>query len=467
MKNALQILQETDIVFRYICKHNMIKSVLVLLLCSLGALINAQHTCGFDHYLEANPEIKNRLIEQTKSFQAQYKKQQLRRGYVFNFDTVYEIKVVFHVLYNNTFENVPDSCIYSQMEVLNEDFNRTNPDTSKTLDVFKPVGGSLPFKFVLADKDPNGNATNGIVRKSTNITAFNRTSGGNYDSRMKFSSQGGSDAWDPDTYLNIWVCDMFGTASGGVAGYATPPLGAENWPANVQFPKNQQGAVVHFYTVGRYNPRATANGAFGLGRTTTHELGHYFGLFHTWGLRNNTCSELYDDYIDDTPNSASPNSGCNTSRNSCQWNEPGDLVDMVQNYMDYSSGSCQNIFTKEQAALMFSNMKEFREDLFTPLVSKDSTFVVTNEEVTPILLSNPGSELIIGSRTYTSQTFSLKAFDLKGREVITDYQFALSEPIKVLQSVNLGEGQYLVVITDNASGESFTYKYQKISNIQP
>ena len=444
----------------------MLRYFAFLILSSVLLSASAQHTCGFDHYLDANPEIKAQLINQTQSFQKQNKKQQLRRGFTYSYDTVYEIKVVFHVLYNNSFENIPDSCIYTQMEVLNEDFNRTNRDTGETLDVFKPVAGKLPFKFVLADKDPDGNPTSGIIRKSTNITAFNQTSGGNYDSRMKFDVLGGSDAWDTDKYLNIWVCDMFGVASGGVAGYATPPIGAANWPSNVQFPNQQQGAVVHFYTVGRYNPTATSNGSFGLGRTATHELGHYFGLFHTWGLRQSTCSEAWDDFIDDTPNTASANNGCNLRRNSCDFTVPGDLVDMVQNYMDYTFGSCQNIFTEEQCALMLFNMKQFRPEIYTPIVSKDSTFIPDTLDVVPVLYSNPGDRLIVAANIFTSTQFKMNVFDVTGRSIVKDFVFSADKPLEIPNSIGWSEGQYIVQLTNLSNNEMSTFRFQKIYNLR-
>lgn len=439
----------------------MIRLLLLAFFIFGSLLSSAQHRCGFDQFLEANPTYKEALINQTISFKNIYDKQKFRRDYKFSFDTTYELKVVFHIVYNTASENIPDSSIISQMEVLNEDFGRLNFDTTETMTEFLDVAGKLPFKFVLADTDPDGNPTDGIVRKQTNITAFTRTSGGQYDSRMKFDILGGSDAWDPQKYINIWVCDLQGTSGGGgLLGYATPPLGAENWPSNVQFPEEQQGAVIHYTTAGRYNPSAFANGANSLGRVCTHELGHYFGLFHTWGLQSNTCNESVDDFIDDTPNTRSLNRGCNLGNNTCFTLGGNDLPDMVQNYMDYSNGVCQNIYTKDQCALMFSNVQNFRPSIITPIVKKDSVFV--GELVSkPFLLINPGSKLVIGADNYSNQTLIIDVYDLAGRRVLFDKQVEISEPREISELSGVSNARYITVIKNNNSGEVFTYIYVK------
>ena len=83
---------------------------------------------------------------------------------------------------------------------------------------------------------------------------------------------------------------------------------------------------------------------FDLGRTTTHEVGHYLNLRHIWGDGN--CS--FDDFVSDTPSSDGPNYGCSISHVSCS------SVDMVQNYMDYSDDGCMNLFTQGQRDRMRS-----------------------------------------------------------------------------------------------------------------
>jgi len=441
----------------------MIKSLIFssILFLSLSASLLGQHKCGFDDMVNGNPELKEALIQEAQQFNHTYKKNRLRRDFTFSYDTTYIIPVVVHVVYNNALQNIPDSCILSQIQVLNEDFNHTNPDTGNLRDEFKPVAGKLNFKFVLATKDPNGAVHSGIIRKQTSVASFSQTSGGQYDTRMKFDVTGGSSAWDPDKYLNIWVCNIFSTAS-PLLGYATPPTGADNWPGNVQFPKAQQGAVVHYYTVGRYNPRATSNGAFSLGRTCTHELGHYFGLFHTWGLQTNTCSPSIDDFIDDTPNSASPNSGCSKNRNSCELTSPGDLPDMVENYMDYSRGNCQNTFTQQQCAMMLHNLKKYRSDLAQLELAKDSTFAgQVNPQ--PILYANPGNILTIAADVYTTNEFSVTIYNNLGQQLLKDYPIIIDKPVAIESSSSFNYGHYFIKITNKTNGEEKILKWSNIS----
>lgn len=431
--------------------------VIIILLFTANASLIAQNKCGFDRLLDGSPAVKEALIKQALDYKFQQSTANLRRDFLYTYDTTYEIKVVYHVLYNNSLEDVPDSSLLSQLEVLSEDFARTNRDTANTRDIFKNVTGSLKIKFVLADKDPQGNPHSGIIRKFTTITSFSDHQQEDLDLRMKFDALGGSDAWNTDFYLNIWVCDMYPSgAPSFTAGYATPPTNAANW--SLQFPKDEQGVVVHYSTVGRYNPRASANGANALGRTTTHELGHYLGLFHTWGLRANTCSEFYDDFIDDTPNTYSQNSGCSFSRNSCGSSVPGDLPDMVENYMDYTFGSCQNTFTKEQVGLMKFNMKKLRPSIYTPIVSKDSTEVISVNG-TPSLFSNPGQQLIIGADKYSQTQFKINVFDMLGKQIIHDKIITIDKPIVIFETSNFHYGNYVVKIQNQNTGEEYTYKW--------
>ena len=96
---------------------------------------------------------------------------------IFYYDTVYTIPVVFHVLYNVANENLNDSLLISQMEVLNRDFNRRNADTVKTRGIFKSRAGSARIQFELASVDPNGVATNGMIHKPTTRATFGSNTG--------------------------------------------------------------------------------------------------------------------------------------------------------------------------------------------------------------------------------------------------------------------------------------------------
>jgi len=226
------------------------------------------------------------------------------------------IPVVVHVIYSNANENISNAQIMSQMQVLNDDFRRTNADADNTWS----QAADTQIEFCLAAVDPNGNPTNGITRKSST-----RTSWGTNDA-MKKSSQGGVDPWDASQYLNMWVCNI----GGGILGYAQFPGGSASTDGVVMSPNyfGSKNGGSGFYL----------SAPFDLGRTTTHEVGHFLNLRHIWG--DGGCG--VDDFVSDTPTSDAANYGCATSHSSCG------STDMVQNYMDYSDDACMNIYTQGQ-----------------------------------------------------------------------------------------------------------------------
>ena len=275
-------------------------------------------------------------------------------------DTIYTIQVVFHVVYNNTVQNLDDKYILSQLEELNACFRRKNADTIDTREIFLPVAADAGIEFELAKLDPFGNPTSGIVRKSSSLPTFGQFPINLSNADRVKEELYGSRVWDPDKYLNIWICDLSANGFDALLGYAYPPTNAENWNSNSFSTSNKQGVVVHYKVVGQDNPRSLSTGS----KTLIHEVGHYLGLRHIWGdgSRNQGCN--VDDFMDDTPNSRAATNGCNIGQNSCI-NNPGDLPDMIENYMDYSDGVCQNMFTEQQVEQMRSNLTLFRSGIAT------------------------------------------------------------------------------------------------------
>ncbi|MCB9235974.1 MAG: T9SS type A sorting domain-containing protein [Bacteroidia bacterium] len=240
------------------------------------------------------------------------------------------IPTVVHVIYSNSTENISDAQIQSQIDVLNEDFQRLNPDTTNTPAGFKPAAANCDIEFCLAALDPNGGPTNGIDRIPMSGSPFGTNT---IDNTIKPAT-----VWDPTQYFNLWVVNM----SGGILGYAQFPeaaglsgIGTGNGSANTD------GVVVTYYSVGR-PPQNPFNGAYNGGRTATHEIGHWLGLRHIWG--DGGCG--VDDFCADTPTSDNSNFGCPTNHVACN------SVDMVQNYMDYTDDNCMNIFTNDQKSRM-------------------------------------------------------------------------------------------------------------------
>lgn len=229
---------------------------------------------------------------------------------------VLEVPVHVNVLYKTSSENVSNAQIQSQIDVLNEDFAATNNDYGSTPSIFQSVrSGDIKIRFIWT--------TANVTRKSTKKRSWN------LNDDMKRSSRGGIDPTSPATTLNIWVCNL----SSGYLGYAQFPNG----------PLSTDGVVCDNNAFGRGNyPLYTA---FNLGRTATHEVGHYFNLRHIWG--DATCG---NDQVSDTPVHNASNGGCPAypHYSTCS----GTPVEMTMNYMDYTYDACMYMFTSGQSLRM-------------------------------------------------------------------------------------------------------------------
>lgn len=297
-------------------------ALLVILTWISGLIMNAQHRTCASHdinnmLLQTNPEYAAKRVAIEEHTQRYIANPVKLRG-------VKTIPVVVHVIYENANENISDAQILSQIDVLNKDFRKLNADTSNTPAAFKSLAADCEFQFCLAQIDPNGNPTTGIVRVPTTVTTFT----GN--DAVKFNAQGGDNAWDRNKYLNIWVCDIMGT------------IGYASFPGS---PAELDGVVVNYMTFG---VGGSSFQPYHLGRTATHEVGHWMNLYHIWGDDGTGC--LGSDRVDDTPNQAGYNSGCATfPKISCNNGPNGD---MFMNFMDYSVDNCLNLFTEGQKARM-------------------------------------------------------------------------------------------------------------------
>lgn len=235
---------------------------------------------------------------------------------------VVTIPVVVHVVYNTTSQNISDAQINSQITILNNDFRKLNADASLIPSTFTSVAADCEVNFCLAQRTPTGAATTGIVRKSTTVTSFID------DDKVKYTSQGGDNAWDATKYLNIWVCNL----GSSLLGYAQFPGG----------PTATDGVVITYTAFGNIG---TATSPFNKGRTATHEVGHWLNLRHIWG--DATCGS---DLVGDTPPHNTANYGCPTHPHlsTCS----GTPAEMFMNYMDYTDDACMYMFTAGQKSRM-------------------------------------------------------------------------------------------------------------------
>ena len=273
-----------------------------------------QRSCGsyevLQQQLRLDPTLKQRM-DQIELFT----QRMIRSGRVDQTTRTIEIPVVVHVVYNADAQNISDQQIQSQINVLNEDYAATNKDIRSTPSLFHQVTSSgFGVHFSLAE----------TKRVKTTVNSFNTTD------NVKSSQRGGDDVIDPEHKLNVWVCNL----GQSLLGYAQFPGG----------PPETDGVVILYSAFGSRSkyPGGTYISKYDLGRTATHEVGHWLNLRHIWGDDGSSCAG--SDLVEDTPNQASLNFGCPSFPHiSCNNNG-----DMSMNYMDYTDDACMYMFSKGQ-----------------------------------------------------------------------------------------------------------------------
>lgn len=266
-----------------------------------------------------------------------------------NVQAVYNIPVVIHIVHNGdavgTGENITDAQARSQINVMNQDYRRMvgTPGGANSTGLAVDV----EINFCLAQTDPSSNGTTGIVRH--NIAPY--SGGEGWESRGDVEAMKAATIWNPDNYLNMWTV-RFGGGMASILGYAQFPSnsGLAGFNDN-EGSASTDGVVASFDafgTLAESDGTFILNNSYNLGRTMTHEVGHWLGLRHIWG-DTSTCpstnSNLDKDFCADTPAANRPNYVCTSVVNSCT-GTPGN--DMVQNYMDYTYDNCMDTFTQDQ-----------------------------------------------------------------------------------------------------------------------
>lgn len=219
------------------------------------------------------------------------------------------IKVYFHVIRKGAGVangDIPTSMLDAQLGVLNKAFAGTAPGGA---------GAPTPFKFVKA-----------LVTRTTNTTWYTAGPGSSAELAMKTALRKGTSR-DLNIYTN--------SPGGGLLGWATFP-----W----EFDTEANGAKLDGVVLLNQSLPGGSAAPYNLGDQGTHEVGHWFGLFHTF---QNGCAAT-GDRISDTPAEASPAFGCPSGRNTC----PTAGVDPITNFMDYSDDACIFKFTPKQANRM-------------------------------------------------------------------------------------------------------------------
>lgn len=296
-----------------------------------------QNQCATDEAYQEQIKQDPSILQRQEQFDVDAKRQEalgIRKT-----GQIRIIPVVFHIFHTAGAENISDAQIQDEINNLNLNFRRQGVKATQTRKIFEGVAGDMEIEFRLARKDPQGNCTNGIVRVYEEETE-------NGTNNIKIKS-----VWPTDRYLNVWVVDKivnFSSGLPGIAGYAQFP-----WAGSY----NTDGVIIlsdQIGSIGTSNPSDAT--------TVTHEVGHWLGCFHPF---QDSCSG--GDRVDDTPPCADNRNtilSCDHNRNTCNTDNP-DLPDQIENYMDYTVGTCQNMFTIGQKARMDASLENWRPLLTT------------------------------------------------------------------------------------------------------
>jgi hypothetical protein len=403
-------------------------------------------------------------IQEVKA--AKYGKHANARSY--GASEVLQIPVIVHVVHNGETagngSNISAAQIQSQIDVLNEDFRKKLGSRGYNT---HPDGADTKIEFVMAKVDPNGNllAEEGIHRYDGGVATWNYRA--DIENTLKPAT-----IWDPTRYLNMWTV-AFGTVpttlggTGGLLGYAQFPetgggagitMGTGGC-APATGAASTDGVVMLYNVFGSLDAddgSFTISSTYDLGRTTTHEVGHWLGLRHIWG--DGDCST--DDYCGDTPQSDAANTSCN-EHFSCG------SRDMVENYMDYTNDECMNIFTNDQTLRMRTvlTLADRRRELLSSTVHLNPSSL----DATITKIYNPANEVCsntfspqieirnLGTSTLTSATIT---YSVDGGSTAT-YNWTGSLAIAESEIVNLtsvsasGSGSHTFTATiSNPNGGS-------------
>lgn len=433
----------------------------VLCFMLLGNPTYAQGTiCGnelIQQKAEQDPYLKAYFADYFAKYDAEnHKMSQERRARSKGTATTYDrviLPIVFHIVLNDA--QIAElggqagiiERINEQLKALNEDFSASNGDISAVPSAFTDDIGNANIHFEFARSDENGNAKLGIIYKNkpASFTGYDV-----HEDAVKKAAQGGSEPWDVTKYINVWVTNINPTQGGGgqILGYGYNP----GYATSVYNDYKLGGIVLHYLTLGRRT--ATINKFYSnktqKGRTLTHEMGHFFNIWHIWGKSTpagtKSCSD--DDGLDDTPLQEEANSSCPTGfqPNCAQKSHNGG--EMYMNYMDYSGDVCTKMFSNDQVSRMRAEL-EPGGALFPLLDNQRGAFwptsvssVENNNEI--LLAPNPTNGVI--NISFAGKSDELSHITLSN---------AMGQVVEQLQVNGQVSANYTMDISNNNAGIYF------------
>ncbi len=351
-----------------------------------------QRTCKSNLQMKKimnNPIAKQKYLDLQQKFGVELSKLQNQQNKsAINTNSRNNIPVAVHfpnVATNSTDKSCLRQLVQNQIDILNADFNATNSDISlwtPTVSAIYPRTniGSLNVQFILATQ--NHPAGTGIANGQVAVTfGTNFLSGADEDSQWR-------------GYINIVV------RVAGALGYS--PLGGS--------PNDGSTVVINYDVFGSgtgctgYVPQ----GDYNLGRTLSHELGHFFNLDHTFGT--DQCLPSNTDEVIDTPQ-CKGSGGCPEigSVAGCVAGEKS----LTMNYMDYTDDACMYMFTAGQATRMRAYYNAISSQLFTNVLSNDS-FQFKDFALFP----NPNTgSFKISFKPETNEQIEIIVYDISGRNI--------------------------------------------------
>ena len=417
------------------------KKILFAIFLSIPSLLIAQDRCGVAIADKKLQEKYSNWQQRKANFETQVQKiQEQNKNQARITDKVYQIPVVVHVLHNNANNaiggtNISDEQILSQIRVLNEDYRKKEGTNGYNTNA---VGADMEIEFVLASTDPDGNTSTGITRTYITQNGFSFVDDKNTIAKII--------QWDSERYLNIWVLKGLN----GVIGYASFPYdskldGLGGSSQDIAEMELFDGVLIDYRNFGTCC--GTLSSTYNLGRTTTHEIGHWLGLLHP-----NGDVECGTDYCNDTPQIEKLNltTSCDKMTSSCVVR----VTNMIENYMDYSPDRCMNIFTNDQksrsrAALSLSIKRQALLNNIEPLGETDKLSI--NIEPNPV---STGKSIRLRTTFKGEQNLLIRLFDFQGRLLQEESLQKQKSNFINLKNESLREGQYIINVSTESESVS-------------
>jgi len=342
------------------------------------------------------------------------------------------LPVVVHVVTNDP-QSVSYAQVVHQIEVLNNDFAKKSNNILKLREEFRDLAADTEIRFCLASVDPEGNPTNGVTYTTTELDniALERDMNGRYV--VYYDQLGGKTGWDHQRYINIWVAE-----------YGNSILGYGSLPGTAPYPE-EIGLVIdpsYFGSLGH----TAGSSQYTSGHTLTHEMGHFLGLLHIWGVERNSCTD--SDEVEDTPNADGAYVGCPSGvRESCG------VSNMYQNFMDMTDDRCLAAFTHGQSQRMHTTL-----DLFYPemaqSVSCQNTIAAFDAWLADVVwaFDAESRQYVLYHNDIYSGSLQIDVYSIDGKRLISQEVNSLRSYFIDLNGV--AAGVYLVRLSNDESYET-------------